>query len=149
LRKLEQLFWRNRVRPWLVRNQIVYDRVESDATAPGIPDIHICTAAGSGWIELKIAKVDLCRSEFSMPTLTPHQVSWMQGRYQLSRRVWVLAHVPDIDMEFFFRASELKHLIKCDLTHAVIHNSRALMELEIVVGPRKLKIQNSRADSEG
>ena len=100
MKKPEQWFWRNRLRPIL--NSIKglhYDRVES-LTCVGIPDLHIASPAGFTWVEMKAGEVR--GNTLFVPTLKSVQIEWISTRGRLCGRVFVHVWEPKIDETFLF-----------------------------------------------
>lgn len=98
LDKPEQWYWRNRLRPVLASIPgLHYDRVES-RTCVGIPDIHITTAAGHGWIEMKVGQIE--DSFVKVSTLTAVQAKWIYSRGQMCGRVWLIVWDPRPEVDY-------------------------------------------------
>lgn len=65
-----------------------YSRIESNDTAPGIPDVHYCIDGIAGFIELKIGD-----APFGDRGLRKSQRDWIEMQVMHGGRVWILAQV--------------------------------------------------------
>lgn len=77
-----------------------FSRIESHATALGIPDVNAVIQGRDVWIELKH-----CLSWTDELTLRGSQHRWMQERIKAgAKNVWILAHVADTGSNMLIRA---------------------------------------------
>jgi len=91
--KLEQAFWRDKLKPfvqgWVGDD---YDRVES-STSDGIPDLHL-TVSKHHWIELKAVRYEE-NKKLDLSHYTAMQKSWARRHGSKTNSVWLMVHVVD------------------------------------------------------
>ena len=84
--KPETIFYRSRVKPFLLKHSIEYERMETGGTALGIPDLYAYKNGGSLWIELKICRV---KNNIIAPNWQPGQI--FKGRKFIRQKInWIV-----------------------------------------------------------
>lgn len=94
IKRLEQKFWNNSVRPLLKSIQgLRYERIELKTGVPGVPDIYY-SYHGGGWIELKATETrDLNPDYIDLRGWTVDQREWAVNHIESGAIVWLMIKV--------------------------------------------------------